>query len=323
LRVFKVRNAHEAIPIAHEYLRREGVKRDSRAGDVLVSPDPVTTVYEKPLERVIFWPERDANPFFHFFEGLWMLAGRDDVEYLSRYNSNIAKVASDDGKRFHGSYGTRWRTHFGFDQLKEAIARLKADPKDRRTIIQMWDPRCDFGGSGKDYPCNQSVHAEINHLGELDIKIFCRSNDAVWGTYGSDSVDFSMLQEYLAAGIGVRVGRYWQISSNYHAYVNTIDKIDVRAGRNPYDGGMQPYSMINYSLEKWDAELLYFLQGERSTFTDRFFSCVAVPLAHAWESYKAKDFQRAAWHVNNCWAQDWRRAACEWLERRRLRCQPM
>ena len=34
--------------------------------------EPVATVYSHPRERVLLSPERDANPFFHFFEALWI-----------------------------------------------------------------------------------------------------------------------------------------------------------------------------------------------------------------------------------------------------------
>src|SRR5271154_5758040 len=44
------------------------------------------TEYEKPDERVLFSQTRDANPFFHFFESLWILAGREDVEFLAQFN---------------------------------------------------------------------------------------------------------------------------------------------------------------------------------------------------------------------------------------------
>ncbi len=81
MNVISVRNVHEALPEALRFLRQTGVPRDSRNGAVLQAPCPVTTVYRRPDERVLFWPERDANPFFHFMESLWMLAGRNDVAW--------------------------------------------------------------------------------------------------------------------------------------------------------------------------------------------------------------------------------------------------
>ena len=51
----------------------EATRHESRNGPVLVIEEPVTVCYENPNERVLFNTRRDANPFFHLFESLWML----------------------------------------------------------------------------------------------------------------------------------------------------------------------------------------------------------------------------------------------------------
>src|ERR1017187_3661662 len=107
MRILHVRNVHEALPRALALLEQEGVERPSRNGPVLLGPS-VTTVYERPCERVIFWPERDANPYFHLYEALWMLAGRDGIAGPARYAKQIREY-SDDGVVLHGAYGDRWR----------------------------------------------------------------------------------------------------------------------------------------------------------------------------------------------------------------------
>jgi hypothetical protein len=109
--VIKARNVNDAWHQAKSVLKEYGVQRDSRVGPVLEAFWPVTTMYERPMERILFDPIRDVNPFFHFFEGLWMLSGRDDVKWISQYNSNIAQY-SDNGLTFHGAYGYRWRQPF-------------------------------------------------------------------------------------------------------------------------------------------------------------------------------------------------------------------
>lgn len=225
--VLNVRNVQEALPAGIKLLQEVGIKRDSRNGPVLVAPCPVATVYQQPQERVIFWPERDANPFFHLYESLWMLAGRNDVAPLVRYAKNMANY-SDDGKTLHGAYGYRWRnipgefSSVGFDQLQVIARQLQANPTDRRCVLQMWDASLDLGGTGKDVPCNLTATFQINHHGQLDMSVFCRSNDIIWGAYGANAVHFSMLQEYMAIWIGVPIGTYTQISVNYHAYDNEL-----------------------------------------------------------------------------------------------------
>jgi hypothetical protein len=61
VRVINARNVNDALPAGIAYLLEHGVREESRAGPVLVSPTPVTTVYERPQERVLFSPARNAG----------------------------------------------------------------------------------------------------------------------------------------------------------------------------------------------------------------------------------------------------------------------
>jgi len=71
MQVLHVRNVHDALVRGMDLLYIEDNESDSRNGKVYEATTPVTTVYKEPKERVLFWEERDANPFFHFMEGLW------------------------------------------------------------------------------------------------------------------------------------------------------------------------------------------------------------------------------------------------------------
>jgi thymidylate synthase len=211
---------------------RVGVVRDSRNGPVVMAPFPVTTEYERPVERVIFWPERDANPAFHLYEALWMLAGRNDVASLARYAKQMLKY-SDDGETLHGAYGNRWRNHFASDQLDVIVDTLSTVPNSRRCVLQMWDPNSDMHvewanpeANPRDVPCNLTATFQIDTVGRLEMVVFCRSNDIIWGAYGANAVHFSFLQEYLACRIGVPMGAYYQISVNWHAYLKVLNTVE-------------------------------------------------------------------------------------------------
>src|SRR4051812_36564006 len=78
------------------------------SGVYLSIDEPVILTYEKPLERVLFNAARDANPFLHLYEALYMLAGRNDVAPLAYYAKQMRQY-SDDGVTLNGSYGYRWR----------------------------------------------------------------------------------------------------------------------------------------------------------------------------------------------------------------------
>ena len=153
MKVISARNIQQALPEMVRLIKTHGVKRDSRFGPVLVAPWPVATVYQRPLERVEFWPARDSNPIFHLMEALWMLNGGRDVAFPTMFNSSFAQF-SDDGVTFNAAYGHRWRRQFGLDQLRLIAEKLRINPDDRRQVLTMWDPRNDLHQQQtKDLPC--------------------------------------------------------------------------------------------------------------------------------------------------------------------------
>ena len=338
MKVIQVRNVNQALPEGLRHLEVNGVRRGSRNGPVIVAKAPVITVYEQPQEKVLFWAERDANPFFHILEGLWMLGGRNDVEWISYYNSRMREF-SDDGKTFHGAYGHRWRNHFEGDQLDEVCSILKSDPNSRRAVITMWDPDVDLGRDGKDLPCNVLACAQINHEGKLDLTVTCRSNDIIFGAHGANSVHFAMLQEYLAARIGVSVGTLYQLSNNYHAYLDVFEK-----NRSLIDRAADPYSPAKsacpYTLglveprplvtdpTVFDVEVKLFMQGAYNYPFVNHFLADAVCLAEAYKAWKTeKDYGWAlelldphtVYREGATKDWDWRLACQEWIERRQAK----
>ena len=128
-------------------------EQESRNGKTLEAVEPVTTKYLRPTERVCLIPERDANPFFHFIESMWMLAGRNDLQSLTYYVASMSDF-SDDGETLWGAYGYRWRQYFHKDQINMVIKLLKENPDDRRAVLQMWDANKDLARVSKDVPCN-------------------------------------------------------------------------------------------------------------------------------------------------------------------------
>lgn len=330
------RNVHQALPEMLHQLQVSGVRQDSRNGPVLVFPEPVCVEYRQPCERVLFWPERDANPFFHFFEALWMLGGRRDVEFPSRFNSTFGQF-SDDGTTFNGAYGWRWRQHFDIDQLVIIAKQLRENPNDRRSVLGMWDSSHDLGSSSKDVPCNLNVVFGRTQSGNgaLDMTVFNRSNDIVWGALGANAVHFSVLQEIMASLIGCPVGRYWQISTNMHGYLNTaeplIEKLVSKAYpsnqaklSDPYNAGAcRPFPLVCAAgSDLFFRDLTMFLSEDVDAIGYRtaLFRKVAVPLYKAWVVFK--DHSNPHRHKDalkcllDCRAEDWKLACSEWVRRR-------
>lgn len=341
MHTFIVRNVNEALPVVLNAIKVQGIRQESRNGPTLEFDGPVATEYRHPTERVLFCAARDHNPFFAFFETLWMLAGRDDLEYLLPFNKNMAQY-SDDGRLVRGSaYGKRWKgwfddvsqdsacnpVPFRFDQLKWAIETLTADPDSRRVVVQMWDAATDPQISSKDIPCNLCVLFKVRE-GRLNMTVYNRSNDVIYGAYGSNAVHFSMLQEYVASHLGVQVGVYNQVSDSLHVYTEfdvtkKVWNLDPLPD-DPYDRGeVSPSPMFDRDVPAhlWDVDLKNFMEDpENPIYSHSFFDSVAHPMWMAHLAYRDKSdperFTKAKHQISLCCADDWRKACWEWLDRR-------
>lgn len=151
MRVLTAMNPDQGLNIALDQVLTFGLAGESRNGPVLRFPTPVTTVWATPLNRVSYSEVRDANPFLHLMEAMWMLAGRNDVETMGFYAKQMLAY-SDDGVALNAAYGFRWRHHFGRDQLDEAVEILKKDPASRQVVVQIWDSE-DLTKATKDKAC--------------------------------------------------------------------------------------------------------------------------------------------------------------------------
>lgn len=387
------------------------IRRPSRNGDVLVIDEPVTVTYERPTERVLFNAARDANPFFHLYEALWMLAGRNDVAPPAYYAKQMEQY-SDDGKTLNGAYGYRWRHARGrepdgtyaaarsgrVDQLDTIVNHLKADPHSRRAVLQMWNveddllkigegnctctrgpgdghyPGCQVNKASKDVCCNLSVmfglrlsqpEKTVGWAGgggygpgwvsrplnyRLDMTVTNRSNDLVWGMLGANYVHFTVLQEYLAARLGVGVGLYHHFTNNLHAYVGRPDwnprawlGSEETQNRRTADYAEQPLDTVPLvkDPEAFERELPRFaetfggadwgepvrpaaagrdLHRNLSGYSEPFLASVAGPALLAFRARKApagSDKRTyTALALSAIRSDDWREACTAWVNRR-------
>lgn len=341
--LIEARNVNRVYAELVRLVRRGGVEQPSRAGQVLALPAPVMLVTHRPTERVLLDERRDANPFFHLFESLFLLAGRDDYTWLDRFVRNFSSSFGEADGRGHGSYGQRWRSHFGFDQLDVVVEKLRADPCDRRVVISMWDPSAydafeyqgegdyqtvrdaadDLRGSFADHPCNTHIYPRIVN-NTLDLTVCCRSNDAIWGAAGANAVQFSMLLEYLAGRVGVGVGRLYQLANNCHAYTARLDRYGepemFKYGPDPYHD-LSPTS-IGTDWDHWDEDLRMFMEWTDNedltrlpVQTNLWFHQVVhnMWLAHG---QFVKDKTKMPVAVSAIAAPDWRLSCEQWIKRR-------
>jgi thymidylate synthase len=366
----------------------------SRNGDVLRLEEPLLLTYTRPVERVLFNSARDANPFFHLMEAMWMLAGRNDLEPVAYYARQMREY-SDDGKTLNGAYGHRWRHAHGVDwrkdrpilqvdQLNVIVDHLTRQPFSRRAVLRMWDvqndllkidksgnyPCCEgvvrvetvpgdattltggqcpihgatwFAGPSRDVCCNLDVMFAIREqnispttpnrgdgvpLRFLDATVTNRSNDLVWGLFGANSVHFSVLQEYMAAQLGVQVGKLNIFTNNAHAYVWNWKPEEWLAyyGSDAEVEYVPACCMVPLveDAARFEAEIPQFVEDHTGQTTapvrvwgESFLRYVAAPMCHAFHCHKTRDYKGAMAWMAEVEADDWRCAGTVWLEWRR------
>lgn len=297
----------------------EAIEEPSRNGPVFTIPYPAELSLVFPKQRVLFDIARDANPFFHVMEFIWMMSGEKKLEWIKQFNSRFDKW-SDDGVTLPASYGVRWRKHWSFDQIMVAIHQLKRDPRSRRAVLTMWDPCLDLnaiGESGVDRPCNTHIYLRIAY-NKLNMTVCNRSNDAIWGMLGTNAVHMTYLQELIAHGIGSEVGRYYVLTNNLHVYKNLprFEKIMGKPGGTTdfYRTGQAttyPLLQSEETVEEFLEDCEQFVADGMGSFKCAWFSQVAMPMHDA---YLQKEKRHL--HISRIQAMDWRLACQQWAERR-------
>jgi thymidylate synthase len=222
------RSVNEALPSLAHMLLTEGTDVPSRVGATKELTFQHFTITD-PLQREIVVEGRKANIAAQIAETMWVLSGRNDVEWLSAYLPRAADF-SDDGTTWRAGYGPRLRnwqgelhgTGIGADQMMNIIRLLQEDPGTRRAVMSLWAPYEDVAPS-KDIPCNNWLHF-LSRDNVLDLHVAIRSNDLVWGWSGINQFEWSVLLEVVAHYAGLQVGGIHYAVSSLHMYDRHWDK---------------------------------------------------------------------------------------------------
>ena len=316
MKTFTVRNTNHAMYPVYSWLYAEGVLQESRAGKVLRAPCPVTITYTHPMERVNFCPVRDANPFFHLLEAVWMLAGSNGIIPLLRVLPSFADF-SDDGRTHNAAYGYRARVQWG-DQLQAAAQELTASPTSRQVVVQLWDP-ADLTKQTKDKACNTQLMFSVDPLdGRLNMLVTNRSNDAIWGAVsGANIVHMAFFLEYVAWAARIAPGKIVVVSNNLHAYIGNpkyaalMDKYASPQIVEDYPG----WASIDDSVDRnWSYVVTDDLISVPNDKSFWYHTVRWALLAHKW--YRQGVVDNALHCASSIAAPDWRKACIEWLQRR-------
>jgi thymidylate synthase len=266
------------------------------------------------------------------------------------------------------------------DQLDILVDHLRRKPESRRAVLQMWNVEDDLMNidDSKAVCCNLSAvfrvewgrclrctdiaasgivmapFAPCSHCNGtpndapefLNMTVFNRSNDLIWGMLGANAVHFSFLLEYMAARLGLKVGKYHQVTSDLHAYTKawepekwladgTPDYYNPKA-EDPYpplDGhhtnspaGVHTIPLVKDSLcfdhecrqivQLNDGNGVYDTRVSSGRWEEPFFQTVSQPMFNAYHAYKSGAYGHALRWADLIAAPDWRIAARGWIQRR-------
>lgn len=151
----------------------------------------------------------------------WHFAGRDDVEFISKFSS-FSKRIGDDGVTNGSAYGAIVFNRYGFDQVAQVIDTLKRDPYSRRAVINFNVPNPERFET-KDGICAIALVFELRG-GKLDCTGIMRSDD-VWLGTPYDAMFFTELQKHIANELSVAYGKYTHFAVSLHAHEEDIDRI--------------------------------------------------------------------------------------------------
>lgn len=259
---YEAASISEVFPTILSDLIEFGDEVGSRNGRVHELLNPQITL-TSPQKREVLNPGRGANIFAQVAETMWVLHGRNDVEWLSAYLPR-AKDYSDDGKTWRGGYGPRLRGGGQGryeDQLRMVFDLLKRDPLSRRAVIGIYDLVDDAGVDSKDIPCNTFLQFQ-NRGGALHLTVTVRSNDVMWGWSGINAFEWSTVQEVMASLLKIGVGHLTFNIGNLHLYETHFAKAgriermpNTRLGftQIPFNqtGGIKDFDDLDQSLEEW------------------------------------------------------------------------
>ena len=213
-------------------------------------------------------------------------------------------------------------------QLGEAISELKRDRDSRRALVAIWQPDRDAGYHGKDMPCNFAVDFKVREK-SLHTIVHNRSNDAIWGAYGSNVVQFSFLHQYVAMCLDVKLGPYVQISDSMHVYpdnepTKTLLR-ELNLQTDPYLEGWvkpEPWIVGFEDASDWDTDLDKFFNlydedkiGSPENYQTDWWQYTVYPMWRAFQSYKKDDMASAASFASQVRSSDWKTAAVQLLAR--------
>ncbi len=288
------------IGISNEILKNH-VMRETRGFTCYEFPSPVCVKLLNPTDRYIRVDKRKWNWVLPHVELLWILSGRNDMELPGYYVKKLYDF-SDDGVYMRAGYGPRLRSYNSniedysnsrssedeksdykiVDQLQYVVEILRKDPYSRQASITIHDPIKDcYDNEGdlkktKDQPCTRLLQFQINSDNKLDLTVYMRSNDIIWGASAVNIFNFTFIQEIVAQILNVDVGSYYHIANNMHFYSDHLSIVEELAKETVPEAIRYRYCRSITSLKNLDEKIVelsnfeHKLRGNNATTIPEF-----------------------------------------------------
>lgn len=231
---------------AANLLVEKGIKRTTRGFNCIELPEPFFFKINQPTSRWVTIPDRKWKIILPYAESLWIAKGRNDLDFIRKYLKRMEDF-SDDGLYLHGAYGPRIRYFNGnsndyqipkltlldnhisnkeVDQFKYIEDCFRKDINTRQAIINIGDPAKDCFIQTKDLPCTRLLHFHKQaNCNKLDLTVFMRSNDLIWGASAVNIFNYTFMLEYVSQIVGLEIGNYYHFATNFHYYERHTDLV--------------------------------------------------------------------------------------------------
>lgn len=280
---------------ASNLLRKFGVERCTRGNTCYELPEPFFFKITEPTARIVTIPCRKWSKTLPYAESLWIASGRNDLDYITYYLERMRDF-SDDKVFARGGYGPRFR-HFtgekndykvtetlyapneGVDQLRYIVECFKAESSTRRAIVSLGDVmKDDFDIEGRlkktlDIPCTRELHfIKQPSSNKLDVVVKMRSNDMIWGASAVNIFNYTFMQEYMAAILGLEVGDYYHFADNFHYYDYHKEMVDQLSEVTEVVDDTYTYDKKFRNLVDFDCLMKELCSEEKKMRSDKDYS---------------------------------------------------
>jgi thymidylate synthase len=192
------------------------IQRIRRTG--IVRPSAYDNQWQELVNLIAIVTDEPQD--FFFPDPNYLPVSRD---FLAEYIAlTIEDTPFQEGVKY--SYGNRMRSHFGIDQIGQAIKTLLQNPDSTRVVISLWDAQLDSQANSSP-PCLNHIWLRIRQK-QLILTATFRSND-MFSAWVANAFGLRALQQYVCDRLPeIEMGELITISQSAHIYDDCWESSD-------------------------------------------------------------------------------------------------